>query len=695
VSGAEAYWGGCDVWLSDDNLSYKNIGRIYGPCRTGLLTVALATGSSPDVTNILKVSLTESKGELNSGTQADADYLNTLCYVDGEFLAYQAATLTGADQYDLSYLVRGAYGSAIGAHASGAQFARIDDNIFKYPYRTEDIGKTLHLKFTSFNVWSFAVQGLDEVSGKTYLIAPGAPKQITSTTAASAVKGFKLSLLAYVKPVDFKQFEVYISTTAGVSPTGWDGTKWVSQPNTPAGWNGTDKTLFMITTTDPIQVTGLTPGVTYHYKVVVVDKSSMRSIPSPEGTAVAGDAQRSSTLVVAASDASAASKAGADYVCDGVDDQDTINEAINTLPEKTFDTGTAQGGTTSTVVLAADAETGDNYYTGCTIEILSGAGIGQSSLIYDYTGLTKTVNLYSTWETPPDSTSVYKIYSKVGTITLTEGRFYVGSHIAIKYHNINLIANSSSTIIIPANNFTISASDDGVIYISGSYCMVSGFAIKNINNVSTYSGILDMGVANTINNINMDGILQYSIICYRGSHSTISNCYINNSGNVCISCAKYITVYKNNIQNSLNDGIGLYGAEYCKISLNNIENSVNNGIYMDDYTLIPIGGYICKNNQIFNNNLVQNGIGGDNTYSQIYAYNDWYSNINFNIIRKGESGNYPAYGIRIGTSSGGELITNNDCYTGGTTAGIYNQGININFGSGNRNNDGTWSATPS
>jgi hypothetical protein len=130
VSGAGDYWGGCDVWLSDDNLSYKRVGRINGPCRTGLLTAAMAADATA-----LAVDMSESKAELLSGTQADAEYLNTLCFVDGEFLAHQDATLTGANQYSLAGLVRGAYSSAAGAHASGAQFARIDDNVFKYPYR--------------------------------------------------------------------------------------------------------------------------------------------------------------------------------------------------------------------------------------------------------------------------------------------------------------------------------------------------------------------------------------------------------------------------------------------------------------------------------------------------------------------------------------------------------------------------------
>jgi len=93
--------------------------------------------------------------------------------------------------------------------------------------------------------------------------------------------------LPYEKPVDFKQFEVYISKTANFDPTGWDGSKWLSQPNSPGEWNGIDKTLYLITYDTPIVVTGLTPGVMYYVRVVVVDRSNQRSIPSPEQIAVA------------------------------------------------------------------------------------------------------------------------------------------------------------------------------------------------------------------------------------------------------------------------------------------------------------------------------------------------------------------------------------------------------------------------
>ena len=72
-----------------------------------------------------------------SGTQADADNLVTLCYVDGELISYRTATLTAAYQYDLTYLRRGVYGTAINAHSAGSNFARFgpsDPSLFRYRY---------------------------------------------------------------------------------------------------------------------------------------------------------------------------------------------------------------------------------------------------------------------------------------------------------------------------------------------------------------------------------------------------------------------------------------------------------------------------------------------------------------------------------------------------------------------------------
>ena len=80
---------------------------MYGPSRMGALTAQLVSSADPDTTHTLAVDLTQSSGILNSGTQSDCDNFRTLCYVDGELISYEDATLTGSFKYDL-----GAHGSA-------------------------------------------------------------------------------------------------------------------------------------------------------------------------------------------------------------------------------------------------------------------------------------------------------------------------------------------------------------------------------------------------------------------------------------------------------------------------------------------------------------------------------------------------------------------------------------------------------
>jgi hypothetical protein len=169
VSGGDN-WGGCDVWVSTDDVTYKMIGSITGSARQGTLLSALATSSTQiDTTHTLAVDLTESDGELNSGTSLDLQLLNTLCWCDGEWLAYQTATLLSGNQYDLTTLSRGAYGSTIGAHAAGAQFAYLDGQIFKFPYSASLIGQTLYFKFLGKNLYgSSTVEDLSSIGAYNY-----------------------------------------------------------------------------------------------------------------------------------------------------------------------------------------------------------------------------------------------------------------------------------------------------------------------------------------------------------------------------------------------------------------------------------------------------------------------------------------------------------------------------------------------
>jgi hypothetical protein len=176
-------WGGCNIFLSyQEDGNYTQVGTINSPARIGVTTADFpAVGVNPagatiDQVNTLAVDLTESAGALSSGTQADATALNNRCYVGGEIVSYATATLTAANQYNLSYLVRGAYGTeaAIADHPIGTVFARLDGAFFTYDYDQSRIGDTIYLKFQSFNVFGGGTQSLADCAAYSYQITGSA-----------------------------------------------------------------------------------------------------------------------------------------------------------------------------------------------------------------------------------------------------------------------------------------------------------------------------------------------------------------------------------------------------------------------------------------------------------------------------------------------------------------------------------------
>jgi len=197
-------WGGAHVWASYDGATYSQIGTIQ-PGAQGVLTAPLAAvattagGPTIDTANTLSVSLAESGGALQSTSQTGAQQGATLCFVGGELLAYENAALTGTNAYNLSYLVRGLYGTqaSVGAHATGAQFGRVDGNVFKYGYSNYQIGATVYLKFTSFNIYGAAEESLADVAVYTHTLGGSpTPSAVTILTGAltQAPGGVSLTL---------------------------------------------------------------------------------------------------------------------------------------------------------------------------------------------------------------------------------------------------------------------------------------------------------------------------------------------------------------------------------------------------------------------------------------------------------------------------------------------------------------------
>jgi hypothetical protein len=172
VAGIGQWWGGCEVYASEDNLTYKRIGRIVAPARYGALTGSLAAGADPDTANTMNVSLL--RGQLTGGTQADADNWRQFAFVGGagggEFIAFENATLTGTLSYGLSYLRRGGFGSSSQAHVTGDVFARIDDAIFRIPYDRGKRGATTYFKFVSFNTFGAGMEQLSAVTAYSHVL---------------------------------------------------------------------------------------------------------------------------------------------------------------------------------------------------------------------------------------------------------------------------------------------------------------------------------------------------------------------------------------------------------------------------------------------------------------------------------------------------------------------------------------------
>jgi len=165
-----ANWGGCYVWVSRDGVSYTRVGSVFGKSRHGTLSAVLASGADPDITNTLAVDLTTSGGTLLTVSQQDADGLTTLCYVDGELIAFRTATLTAANRYNLTYLRRGAFQTAVTSHAVGTKFVRLDESIAKVPYSQSDVGKTLSIKLQSFNPTGGGEESLAGLTVYTYTV---------------------------------------------------------------------------------------------------------------------------------------------------------------------------------------------------------------------------------------------------------------------------------------------------------------------------------------------------------------------------------------------------------------------------------------------------------------------------------------------------------------------------------------------
>lgn len=173
-------WGGCTVYVSDDNTNYRTAGQIAGSARCGKLTQPLSPMPNHPSGNQVFVTCND---QLLSGTEQDAQRKNTLCWIDGECMSYVNANLQSNGTWLLSELYRGQCNTAVRTHAKNTDFVRLDNSVFKVPFAKDDIGKKIYLKFCSYNIFGAGNQDLSEVRAYEYTLAPYYIPPVTNITA--------------------------------------------------------------------------------------------------------------------------------------------------------------------------------------------------------------------------------------------------------------------------------------------------------------------------------------------------------------------------------------------------------------------------------------------------------------------------------------------------------------------------------
>jgi len=165
-------WGGCYIWSSFDGDSYAQIGQLSSASMMGVTTTSLAaySGVNPDPQTVT-VNVAQSAAQLGSTTPSNAEAGVNLAYIGGEFISFETATLTGANQYVLSGLYRRMDGAPSLAIPAGSPFVLLTGPLAKVTYPREWIGREVHLKFQSYNIFGAAVQDLSLCTEYLYTIS--------------------------------------------------------------------------------------------------------------------------------------------------------------------------------------------------------------------------------------------------------------------------------------------------------------------------------------------------------------------------------------------------------------------------------------------------------------------------------------------------------------------------------------------
>lgn len=209
AKGAGDMWGGCKVFVSDDNDSYTLAGQIENTARMGTL-VSDVTANATDIE-------VDSTGTFVSASEKSAQMGDTRCLLDGECIDYVTASLLSNGHWKLSGCLRGQDGTTAATHKAGCDFVRLDEAILKIKSTKRRMGSTVYLKFPSFNIFCTGDQDLSQVKAhevtlKTYYLPPKAPTNLTVSKVDWNATQLKLKWQEDPDPIyDVIRYNIYLN----------------------------------------------------------------------------------------------------------------------------------------------------------------------------------------------------------------------------------------------------------------------------------------------------------------------------------------------------------------------------------------------------------------------------------------------------------------------------------------------------
>ena len=184
-------WGGCEVWMSDDpTANFQSMGMLNTTARIGKLVSSLASDGNSCIVRMVN-------GTLKSGTHIDAERGNTVCYINGECLSYETATLNTDGTVTLNNLVRGQFNTPIGSHSAGDKLSRLDEAFMRIPYRKQDVGKKIYAKFTSLNNLGGQQEDISRVKQYEYTILEYFIPEVSEFTLSNKYRQLGGKAIAY------------------------------------------------------------------------------------------------------------------------------------------------------------------------------------------------------------------------------------------------------------------------------------------------------------------------------------------------------------------------------------------------------------------------------------------------------------------------------------------------------------------